>query len=85
MSNPKSVKYYYRLWKALEWSIKAPTMPNGDELSCHSNNIVVELAKVLTSGYQHYDASFDSWLGYFMRGTHKNLGMEFSWGEDEID
>ena len=74
MADPKSVQFYYTMWEALEWSIKAPTMPNGDELSCHSNNIVRQLAKVLESNYQYYDEFFENWCKYFLE-TKKQVNV----------
>lgn len=64
----KAHSLYYKLHDCLKVSLdeKNNPLPNGDYLSCHTNNIIVKLAKSIESGETWYDASTDVWCDYFL-------------------
>ena len=73
IENEKAINLYYKLHKALKISIVAPTQPNGDSLSTHTNSIVKYLAKSIESGETWYDATVDAWCDYFIKGKEALL------------
>lgn len=70
----KAIELYYKLHKCLKISITAPTQPNGDELSCHTNRIICYLAKSIESGQKWYDVTVDVWCDYFIEQNKRNIG-----------
>jgi len=56
----KAQEFYYKLHKCLKIAL------NNDKLSCHANNIIVQLGKSIESQYKYFDQSFDSWCDYFL-------------------
>ena len=61
----KGIDLYYKLHKCLTRSLSGKAQ-NGDELSCHTNNIIRYLAKSIESNEEWYDASVDAWCDYFL-------------------
>lgn len=59
---------YYKLHDCLKVSLdeKNNPLPNGDYLSCHTNNIIVNLAKSIESAETWYDANLEMWCDYFL-------------------
>lgn len=70
--NKKAIDLYYKLHKCLKISLdpKNNPMQNGDNLSCHTNNIIINLARSIESGETWYDVSIDVWCDYFI-GNNK--------------
>lgn len=66
--NKKAQDLYYKLHKCLKISLDPNNNPrqNGDNLSCHTNNIIVNLAKSIESQETWYDESVDAWCDYFI-------------------
>lgn len=75
--NKKAQDLYYKLHKCLKISLdpKNNPRPNGDNLSCHTNNIIVNLAKSIESEETWYDDSIDTWCDYFIETT-KNQAVD---------
>lgn len=69
LEDEKAIKLYYKLHECLKISLTAPIQPNGDNLSCHANRIIVHLAKSIESGETWYDPSVDCWCDYFIESV----------------
>ena len=69
--NKKAIDLYYKLHKCLKISLDHNNnpKPNGDSLGCHTNSIIVNLAKSIESGEKWYDASIDGWCDYFIENN----------------
>ncbi len=63
-SNKKAIDLYNKLHKCLKISLDPK---NDDNLSCHTNNIIVNLAKSIESVETWYDVSVDVWCDYFIK------------------
>lgn len=67
MANEKpALDLYYKLHKCLKIALTAPIQPNGDDLSCHANSIICNLAKSIESGMKWYEPTVDIWCNYFL-------------------
>lgn len=55
--------FYYTLHACLKRAIES------EELSCHADSIIVELAKSIESRQTYYNAGMDVWCDYFLRTT----------------
>lgn len=69
--NKKAHDLYYKLHKCLRRSLSGKA-ENGDELSCHTNSIVLYLAKSIGSGETWFDESVDGWCNYFLAAGMNN-------------
>ena len=69
--NRKAHDLYYKLHKCLKRSLSGET-ENGDDLSCHTNAIVLHLAKSIESGETWFDESVDCWCNYFLAAGMNN-------------
>ena len=58
--NKKAIDLYYKLHKCLAKAL------NSDVLSCHANNIIVNLAQSIESQETWYDPNTDAWCDYFL-------------------
>lgn len=68
----KAHNLYYKLHNCLKISLTAPVQPNGDNLSVHTNNIILKLAKSIESGETWYDSSVEAWCDYFLERNSKS-------------
>lgn len=66
--NKKAMELYDKLHKCLKISLDPS---NRENLSCHTNNIIVNLAKSIESGETWYDVSIDVWCDYFIEMAGK--------------
>ena len=69
--NKKAHDLYYKLHRCLYIALTAPIQPNGDNLSCHANDIIRSLAKSIESGETWYDTLIDCWCDYFLSMNEK--------------
>ena len=65
-NDERAINLYYKLHRCLKIALTAPVQPNGDNLSCHANNIIRHLAKSIESGEKYYDPTIDVWCDYFL-------------------
>ena len=72
----RGIDLYNKLHKCLKIALTAPTQKNGDELSCHANNIIRNLAKSIESGETWYDPTVEIWCDYFI-GKHDKEATVF--------
>lgn len=62
----RAIDLYHKLHKCLQIALTAPTEPNGGNLSCHANNIILKIADLINSDYMFCNRSADSWADYFL-------------------
>ena len=62
----RGIDLYNKLHKCLKIALTTPKQKNGDELSCHTNNIIRNLAKSIESGETWYDPTVEIWCDYFI-------------------
>lgn len=72
----RGIDLYNKLHKCLKIALTAPTQRNGDELSCHANNIIRYIAKSVDSGETWYDPTVEGWCDYFI-GMHDKATTVF--------
>lgn len=73
MANEKlALDLYYKLHKCLKIALTAPAQPNGDDLSCHANNIICYLAKSIENNMKWYEPTVDIWCNYFLDTYKRN-------------
>ncbi len=65
--NRKGKDLYYKLHKCLRRAMEE------EKLSCHINDIIVNLAKSITSNVTWYDDLIDVWCDYFLRSGKKEM------------
>lgn len=75
LEDQKARELYYKLHRCLKKSLSGAQSLNGDDLSCHANNIIRYLAKSIESGETWYDASVDIWCDYFLEGKTKQTAF----------
>jgi hypothetical protein len=59
--NKRAIDLYYKLHKCLKKAMST------DDLGCHVNDIIVNLAKSIESHETWYDALIDVWCDYFLK------------------
>lgn len=65
--NRKGKDLYYKLHKCLRRAM------DEEKLSCHVNDIIVNLAKSISSKETWYDDLIDAWCDYFLRSGKKEM------------
>ena len=60
--NLKAIELYFKLTACLK-----KALDDEENLGCHINKIIMDLAKCIESEYEYYDANAEIWCDYFLK------------------